>query len=78
MDVAQLGKLLVALGLGVAGLGLILWGISAVAPGVKLGRLPGDLAFGQGGTRVYVPLTTMILLSAALTLVLWLVSQWRK
>jgi len=33
-----------------------------------LGRLPGDVTFTWRGRRVYVPITTTILLSLALTL----------
>jgi hypothetical protein len=33
-------------------------------------RLPGDLSFGKGNTRVYVPLGTSIVLSVVLTIVL--------
>ena len=34
-----------------------------------LGRLPGDLRFGSGNTRVFVPITSMILLSIILTII---------
>jgi hypothetical protein len=34
-----------------------------------LGRLPGDLTFLWRGQRVYLPITTTLLLSAALTLI---------
>ena len=33
-----------------------------------LGRLPGDLVFTWRGKRIYLPITTTLLLSAALTL----------
>lgn len=33
------------------------------------GRLPGDIRIESGSTRVYVPLTSMLLVSLALTLV---------
>lgn len=39
---------------------------------LPLGRLPGDIVIDRPGLRVYLPLTTMILVSAALSLVLWL------
>jgi hypothetical protein len=39
---------------------------------LPLGRLPGDLMFNRGGFRLYVPLTTMLLISAVLSLLLWL------
>jgi hypothetical protein len=39
---------------------------------LPLGRLPGDLMFNRGGFRLYVPITTMLLVSAVLSLLLWL------
>ena len=39
---------------------------------VPLGRLPGDLMFDRGGFRLYVPITTMLLVSAVLSVLLWL------
>ena len=36
------------------------------------GRLPGDFAWGKSNVRVYLPCGTSLLLSALLTLVLWL------
>lgn len=56
-----LGSLLVAAGL--------LW------PWLKklnLFRLPGDIVIDRPGTKVFIPITTMILLSAVVSLVLWL------
>lgn len=34
-----------------------------------LGRLPGDLTFMWRGKRIYLPITTTLLLSAVLTLI---------
>lgn len=42
---------------------------------LPLGRLPGDIVIEKPGLRVYIPITTMILVSAALSLILWL---WRR
>jgi hypothetical protein len=33
------------------------------------GRLPGDLRFGSGNTRVFIPITSMLLLSIVLTII---------
>jgi hypothetical protein len=33
------------------------------------GRLPGDLRFGSGNTRVFLPITSMIVLSIVLTII---------
>jgi predicted MFS family arabinose efflux permease len=59
-----MGKALVLLGLGIAGLGL------AVMLGVPLGRLPGDFYMRRGSFTFYFPLATSIILSILLTLIL--------
>ena len=56
-----MGKLLVVLGLVIAGLGLLMM------LGLPLGRLPGDFAVRRGNFGFYLPLTTSILLSILLT-----------
>lgn len=33
------------------------------------GKLPGDLRFGSGSTRVFIPITSMIVLSIVLTVI---------
>ena len=66
METRELGLLLLGLGalLAVAGL-VIYWG------GVSwFGRLPGDIRYESESTRVYIPITSMILLSILLTLLL--------
>jgi hypothetical protein len=64
---APIGKLLIVIGLAVAALGIALL-LAGRVP--WLGRLPGDLAFRRGGTTVYVPLATSLLLSVVLTILL--------
>lgn len=64
----MLGKLLIVLGAA-----LLLVGIALTyAPGLLgwFGRLPGDIEFTRGGTRVFIPITSMILVSLLLTLIL--------
>ena len=39
---------------------------------LPLGRLPGDIVIDRPSFKLYVPITTMILLSAVLSLLLWL------
>jgi hypothetical protein len=60
------GKLLVIVGLIVAGVGLL------VMMGVPIGRLPGDFTVRRGNTTFYFPLATSILASILLTLLLTL------
>jgi hypothetical protein len=56
------GRLLVLIGLGIAGAGLIMM------LGVPFGRLPGDIVVRRGNFSFYFPLATSIILSIALTL----------
>jgi hypothetical protein len=44
-------------------------------PGLRIGRLPGDVAIERERWRFYFPLGTSILLSVVLTLVLWLLGR---
>jgi hypothetical protein len=37
-----------------------------------LGRLPGDIVIEREHVRVYIPIVTMLLISAAISLLLWL------
>ncbi|MCE9522028.1 MAG: DUF2905 domain-containing protein [Alphaproteobacteria bacterium] len=39
---------------------------------IGLGRLPGDIVLGREGFRLYIPVTTCLLVSAVLTLGFWL------
>ena len=39
---------------------------------LPLGRLPGDIVIDRPSFKLYLPITTMILLSALLSLLLWL------
>ena len=78
MDTAQAGRILVATGLGVAAIGALLWAVGRWAPGLRLGRLPGDIVVDQGGFKLFFPVTTMVLASLLLTLVLWLIGVFRR
>jgi hypothetical protein len=40
-----------------------------------LGRLPGDIIIERGNLRIYIPLATSLLLSVALSLLLWLLNR---
>ncbi len=55
----------------IAGTVIVLVGVFFLfADKLPLGRLPGDIRLGTGRTRVFIPITTCILLSALITLVL--------
>jgi hypothetical protein len=44
-------------------------------PGLRIGRLPGDVAIERDRWRLYLPLGTSVLLSVVVTLLLWLFSR---
>ena len=63
------GKFLVIAGLTIALAGALIW--SGVGKG-WLGRLPGDIHYTKGNFSFHFPLVTCLLLSAVLTVILWL------
>jgi hypothetical protein len=74
----ELGRMMVFAGAALAAVGAVVW--LAARPGrlpLRLGRLPGDIAYQGKHGSFYFPVVTCILLSVALTLILWLV-QWLK
>ena len=73
----QVGKFLVIAGVLLVVVGLLLTG-GARVPFFGLGRLPGDITYRGKNVQFYFPLVTCLLLSVALTLVLWLVSHFTK
>jgi hypothetical protein len=64
-------RLLITVGLLVALAGLLWPWISRL----PLGHLPGDLVIDRPGFKLFVPFTSMILVSLVLSLVLWLVRR---
>lgn len=67
----QMQRFLVILGLVLLAAGLFWPWLSRLG----LGRLPGDIHIQGQSTSITIPLTTSILISLALSLVLWLVSR---
>jgi hypothetical protein len=55
------------------GLVLLVGGLLAWTGALSwLGNLPGDIRKSSGNTRIYIPITSMLLVSAALNVLLWL------
>ena len=73
---ADFGKVLALLGviLAVAGMAMVLLGRT----GLPLGRLPGDIVYRGKNTTFYFPLATALLLSVALSLVLYVIGRFRR
>ena len=56
----------------IAGIALLLIGLALMyAPGLVnwFGRLPGDIHIERAGTRIFIPITSMIIMSLSLTLI---------
>jgi hypothetical protein len=66
------GTVLIALGVGLILLGLLIWSGSLS----WFGRLPGDIRIERETVRVYLPITSMLLVSLAVSLVLYLVRRF--
>jgi hypothetical protein len=61
-------KILIIIGVLILAIGLA-WPVLVKLP---LGRLPGDIIIDRPGLKVYIPITTMILVSVVLSLILWI------
>ena len=65
----SLGKILIIIGLAIAGIGVLL----VLTPKIPwLGKLPGDILIKKDNFRFYFPLTTCIIVSLVLTLLFYL------
>ncbi|MDX1295327.1 MAG: DUF2905 domain-containing protein [Sulfurimonadaceae bacterium] len=66
------------------GTGLIIAGIVLIALGILfklgwlswLGNLPGDIRYEGEHTKIYVPITTMIVLSVVVSILIALYRKW--
>jgi hypothetical protein len=72
----ELGKALLALGLMIALIGAAI--LIAGRVGMPLGRLPGDFAFRGKRVSFFFPLGTSILISVVLTVLLYVLSRFRR
>jgi len=74
-------RMLIWLGLGLAGAGLLIAALGAFlgAIGARGGRLlPGDMVISRPGFTFIFPLATSILVSLLLTLIVWTISALRR
>lgn len=70
----QIGKWLILAGVIIAVLG----GLIMVLGRIGLFKLPGDLEFGSKNWRIYLPIGSCIVISIILTVILWLISYFRR
>jgi hypothetical protein len=71
---APVGRLLVILGVFITVLGAVM----LLTPRVPwLGRLPGDIVIHRDDLTIYIPLTTMLIVSVVLSVVLSVIGRGR-
>jgi hypothetical protein len=71
-----LARLLIVLGLLLFLAGAVVYLLGLL--GLSFGHLPGDFVLRRKNVSVYFPLGTCILISVLLTLVLYLLSRFRR
>lgn len=72
MNPTSPGPMLIALGIGLILIGLLFWSGSMA----WFGRLPGDIRIERESVRIYLPIVSMLLVSAVISLVLYLVRRF--
>lgn len=71
-DFSGMGRILIVIGLVIAGIGLAMVFAGKIP---WLGKLPGDFFFRGKSFSFYFPLTTSILISVILTLIIWFINR---
>ncbi len=64
-------RTLIGLGIALVLVGLF-WPYLARIP---IGRLPGDIIINKPQIKIYIPVTTMILVSVVISLIMWLLRK---
>jgi len=72
----ELGKVLIGLGVLIEVIGVVL--LLAGRFGLPLGRLPGDFVYRGKNVTIYFPLGTCILISIVISVILYLLSLFRR
>jgi hypothetical protein len=73
---SDLARILILLGVLLVVAGVVVLGLSRL--NIPLGRLPGDFNWRGKGWSVSFPLVTCLLLSVVLSLLLWVISHFRR
>ncbi|NLW33736.1 MAG: DUF2905 family protein [Fibrobacter sp.] len=66
MNWVEVGRFLIIAGTVILFIGVVF----LLSDKLPLGRLPGDLQFGSGRFKIYIPIATSIIISIILTLIL--------
>lgn len=72
----EIGRVLIIVGGALLALGLLLVLLPReINPLAWFGKLPGEISYSNNGTSIFIPITSMILVSALLSVGLWLL-RW--
>jgi preprotein translocase subunit SecY len=74
--VADLGKVLVFLGVAIVVVGLVF--VLLGRTNLPIGRLPGDIVYRGKNTIFYFPLATSIVISVVLSVLMYFIGKLRK
>ncbi|WEX74475.1 DUF2905 domain-containing protein [Sinorhizobium numidicum] len=66
-----MSRILIIIGLVIVALGVLWPWLSRFG----IGRLPGDILIQRGNFTIYLPITTGLLFSIALSVILWLINR---
>ncbi len=72
MEHRAIGALLIVAGIVAIAIGLLAW-VGALS---WFGRLPGDIRVERENVRVYVPIVSMLLASAVISIVLYIARRF--
>ena len=72
----EVGKLLVVFGAVLVVVGIVMMLLGRM--NFPLGRLPGDFLYRGKNTTVYFPLVSSVLVSVVLSVLVYVVSRWRR
>lgn len=71
----SVGKVIVLIGLVLIVVGLLIQYSDKIP---FLGRLPGDIRIEKENVKIYIPITTSILVSILLTIILYLINRFKS
>jgi hypothetical protein len=72
----DVGRWLVGMGLLLAATGTVI--LVATRSGLPLGRLPGDFSYKGKNATFYFPLGTSIAISVILSMIVYIISRFRR
>jgi hypothetical protein len=76
MDLREIGRMLLVFGAILVAVGAFFY-FGGKLP-FRLGKLPGDISYKSGHTAFYFPIVSCLVVSVALSLILWLVNHFRR